>query len=1148
MSYVNPITSPLTYASFIIDDINEKLKEIDDKINYASKSGIFNKLKNKIQLIPKCRSYIKKKNSIEIITTKFEGIQYHFRMHIKHQCEKIQNKEKLFLIFEHIDNYLRHPSIEAFHSISQYNREVIVKLLPQSEIDDQIVSAKNDAMQSNIFVYPKFIRFYGINEEELYEIAKMAALERGCEITYYIERYGIKDPKKLFEIAKIAVASSNKYCRFFSQYTSEHIQKYKLQNVEMLFDLAKISADHDPLGTSKYIKNYGIKDEDKLAEIAKISAANLGIATSRYIENYGIKDESKLIEIAKISAAQNGGATSLHIKNYKITNKAALLEIAKIAVSNDDITTALDNLKNYGIDDFGTSFKILKLAIHNLVLNTLDDVYTLNFNIAGFTEKQLLARTPKIEALKSLGLKLLLNPEQPLLQQEKNVLGSLLDLIESPSSQKKEDDEKSIRQRIHVTKWIGGYISRYQLWSSVICLNQIITTIPNNKNMESLSYKSKATLDIIEKGVHSRLNKNEQKIAKRREILDFHSLLKAIAKLRNPPYRHLFKEMLFRHLFFAQTLGPLEVYKQLDTTKSISTIQNEADKKEKGLNAILPKFGTTDKAIFRLLLTILIYTQEDKNYDFTDCRPLFMKWKEVISLLSDTFYKDATKQMPVITCLYLLIHEENLSPIEKGMLVRATFNLGKNANTPKERIAIINSNLSFLESIILSRKDEVLKKLISEIKEEQFSSEKSLELSLKSVFNLIIGEVEIKDFTEKFQTTFLSARQPSALFTYANKLQGMSQNEIKPILLSLKILYENILEGMHHRNRYSTLKNEHLKLIFSWKTDKVERKAWKKNWRTYTSRPVEIKKIEGNQNNESFNITKYFNEKICLDKHLDPNDYPVLVQHILKPDNTLDAIKNSLQELTNLEEEILLKENKSDSKEKIQKLYLQKVLINMMDVLKSPFEKDQLLFEAKNLMALIFPLQNNHQFLRDLDDLKENFKIKITDYSGWTLEDTDHWEDLLLSGTEVLGSCQSIYCRPDTNKCLINYILDGKNRIVVLKNADGYIQARVLIRLLWDDKLKQPVLYRERLYKAAGVSADWIEQEIDSICIDKAKTLGISLVKTKESNDAEVASYPNNLKSLNGCAPFEYVDAGKLGITNGSFTIASDNIISIKTD
>ncbi len=159
---------------------------------------------------------------------------------------------------------------------------------------------------------------------------------------------------------------------------------------------------------------------------------------------------------------------------------------------------------------------------------------------------------------------------------------------------------------------------------------------------------------------------------------------------------------------------------------------------------------------------------------------------------------------------------------------------------------------------------------------------------------------------------------------------------------------------------------------------------------------------------------------------------------------------------------------------------------------------------------------------------------------GLIVEDTDQWEDLLLLGTEVPRSCQSITSEPHHNKCLLSYILDGKNRAMVVKNKEGKIVARSVIRILWDPQKEEPVLFMERLYGSQNNPE--LEQMVREGCMKKADSMGLPLVVANHIPFFTVW-YPGELKALGGPVPYEYVDAAGGIRLGGQFTIPSSFVL-----
>lgn len=206
--------------------------------------------------------------------------------------------------------------------------------------------------------------------------------------------------------------------------------------------------------------------------------------------------------------------------------------------------------------------------------------------------------------------------------------------------------------------------------------------------------------------------------------------------------------------------------------------------------------------------------------------------------------------------------------------------------------------------------------------------------------------------------------------------------------------------------------------------------------------------------------------------------------------------------------------------------------------------------DSKELTEMISSEQDSGNVDLSLNTQKK----KITSFEGWSVVDTDNPEDLFMCGEEF-NTCQSVDLNPEYNKCLLGYLLDGKIRLVAIKDAEGRMKARTIIRILWDDVNKQPVLFKEQVYQKAGIDPQALTA-LDNMCVARAKNLGLSLVATgTQDKTPSFGPYPNPLKSLSCKAPFEYVDAlSELsGVTNGEYTLDSTQILwkkdeSLRTD
>ncbi len=178
------------------------------------------------------------------------------------------------------------------------------------------------------------------------------------------------------------------------------------------------------------------------------------------------------------------------------------------------------------------------------------------------------------------------------------------------------------------------------------------------------------------------------------------------------------------------------------------------------------------------------------------------------------------------------------------------------------------------------------------------------------------------------------------------------------------------------------------------------------------------------------------------------------------------------------EKEFTIYKNKYNSKLGNIKKKLLIPIVNIIE--KEPFNKPDFLLDINN-------------FLLDINN-KINEESKVLVNSTEIAFETDNAIDILLCGTEVANSCQDVKADPSTNRGLLGYLMDGKNKVLVIKNgtdSHSKILTRCLLRLLWDDEEKKPVLYMDTLFPAK-ISKKHI-QALEFIAKRKATLLNPSL-------------------------------------------------------
>ena len=170
--------------------------------------------------------------------------------------------------------------------------------------------------------------------------------------------------------------------------------------------------------------------------------------------------------------------------------------------------------------------------------------------------------------------------------------------------------------------------------------------------------------------------------------------------------------------------------------------------------------------------------------------------------------------------------------------------------------------------------------------------------------------------------------------------------------------------------------------------------------------------------------------------------------------------------------------------------------------------------------------------------IAENSSVFAGGTERWEIVETDNYHDLLFSGTEVPGSCLRIDGEAVKNKCLLDYLMDGKVRILAFKNpGTGKIVFRTILRLLWDTENNRPVLFQDFIYPS--INDPEMEKVLREACIAKAKDLNIPLL-TSCGGEAEM--YKGNATSFGSSCPYEYVDSAG-GVTEGVYSIRHAQVL-----
>jgi hypothetical protein len=1032
--------------------------------------------------------------------------------------------------------------VEIAKLIAQQSRSNISQYIQDYGLTDQavLIEIAKIAVQRSGVEVSMYIQNYGIKDQAvLLDIAKLA-IQSGCDIFQYLHHYGFKDPATRIEIAKIVAqdkginlqgltdqallielakleVQKEDYVSFCIQNygiedqaalieiakldaqrsgnsISKYIQKYGIKDQTALIEIAKLAAqNHGYDSFSKYIQNYGIKDQATIIEIAKINAKHSGEDLSRNIQNYGFTDESLLIELAKLAAQQSGYSVSAHIKNYAIKDQAALIEIAKLAAKNDGFGILIF-IKNYNITDQSVLIELAKIAVEQP--NNKVSQYIQNYGIVDETaliEIAMIAvqqpnKNDVALFIKNYGItdqNALVKIAKFLAQQDGLTISRrILDFKITSASRRLEIFIEAFINNIGVFELIDNY----ELPDDDD--DDDCQILLGNLNMLGRIYCIKSeTEEVIE------------------DLIDFYEfkqmyeIVKVLKKVSKDPLLlrpSLIWLICFLCICHANKINPQELSPEINAlflfrnptlryslTRELLAYMASYPQELQGLKDFHKKMRSHS-----VLSTSYLFLLKQKG--LSDARHM----AEMIqnkALSRNVLFKEASLHLGLLETLDIFYKDISLEMDAKERIL-------KNVINSKDKKDILNIFCAIKGVYQLTGNLLCLKNA---------DNEQALHEEFQKAFCQKFSIETIADFSNKFRRTLHSFRNNTAIFSYAASLAKLGGADREALFTLFRSLIYDILENKFTATRYEA--SEHLDKIFASRPDLCC--LWKKGqsvpfqeigWVYSAQKTVDLAAL----------VKRSFDEG-----HVHSKDLPHLYDYLTEanPD-----VKCSLFEQN-------LKAPKDESLTDDQKKFYE-FQIHLIGFIRKGQEL-KVTLENLELALAASPFPISHQFYQDLQGLFKNLQPKEStreDFQQYIAVDSDDPCDLLLSGTEVEGSCQRVNGDPDKNKCLLAYLIDGKNRLLAIKDGNGIIKARSILRLLWDEQNQKPVLFMERIYPS--ILSQPLENALIQFAKIRASELNLNLT-SKEAGKGML--YASVLHSLGGKAPYEYVDAGS-GINTGS--------------
>lgn len=344
------------------------------------------------------------------------------------------------------------------------------------------------------------------------------------------------------------------------------------------------------------------------------------------------------------------------------------------------------------------------------------------------------------------------------------------------------------------------------------------------------------------------------------------------------------------------------------------------------------------------------------------------------------------------------------------------------------------------------------------------------------LFQELIPVGDVEDFHNAYEQKIGTQRDPNSLITYASKQRGNV-----PTRKDLGRFLTWVLTDEFHRRRYAKDNSPHMEALYAAMPILVtELPKLAKGMGTEL-----LSELGAEKDGISFPMDrKIIRLKLLDDGHLQEDAFP----HIFA---FLRATKQEeLQGVDKALENAKAKLKQSGGSE-LAKLQLQECLIALCrysDVLDTETNGKQLTKiqklmagQLKELVRLSKALGGVlGQFSEDITGAQDTYNnSQKRAPADFVISVSDDYWDLLRIGTDVNGSCQSLYTSADHNKCLLDFVMHGKNfAIVARKPGSKDIAARRMLRIEIDSSTRKPALYLERFY---GNYRNWSLD--DGLCI-----------------------------------------------------------------
>lgn len=1043
------------------------------------------------------------------------------------QLEKIERKAIQLLInlktkedlthLEEIDHAFEEKISLIKPSITSPNLIILAERI-KNLLDKDLITAFVDKLRSEMNIERFNAELATLKGKDKYfEVAKECAKKAPEKTVYFFKAFELTEPHQRFEIAKLCIEASDKT----PELIIKHIEDLKLSKtnpneLKLLIEIAKLCALRNFKDTAKLIQNFefNTKNPDELSalfEIAKIGTDKYSNTTASFIDNFNfdktnIEQLEMLYELAKRCGKINGSETAEFIEKFGIdpntsNGQSKLLEIATICASTP-LNGPAEYLPNFGIENFSDGknklIQILKLCAKNDAQNTIE--FLENYALDEETLFELAVICAKADPY------ITITHIREFQINEKSEVGKskLIYLLKLASQYANEFFETTLGDRvlpkfpllIYATIYLKNNLNVAHIETFYTHIYPEIVEFLKEKTsfifdpsfLQNIDSKAKTIKKVCLAAVGTLLLENQLNL----EIEQVDKL-----KLENKIHQ--------KHLFQKKELH--------DATEDIQKLKSLIDQ----LNEIQSKLGYdhSDEVFLNLI------QEASKTIDPSG---------KLANQNAEVIIKRLSKKIETLNKKVLDIHAQ-LS-ISEGLLNQLATKgyIDSEMPTLNTYNRIINYGnqeiaLSLLKGIFESSSpkkfNQSLAKL-TEIKKTSFKLEESpfyTFLLLPMVFPATWFEKINKD-ESKAALEDLSIIKKSLLF-FSNLLKDSKSLIEQNWLLTCMCLdkEKNIQPAIKIKIAATIFLHLH-QLINRTKQTSLDMRKEKNEAKQISLDKMGLIQLffQSSRNLPELLTTQIidliFNSKIStlLKEH------PLLdLPNIPEKDLSEKYLKNCTT--SRFPNALLLYANRLQI---LNKDPLIKIAFNdiFLSILNQTFEKKRYKNQGEKTTPHI------HLLATQFPETWEKWKsIKMMDQNifenldkSYLVELTGDWKDILLCGTEVLGSCQRIDGDPKLNKGLLGYLMGGQNKVLAIKDHQSTIIARTILRILIttnDQESAKPVLFFEKIYPTN--SSDEIKNALHTAAKEIATKLDCKLFK-------EGVRGPLEIGCIGGPAPYEYVD------------------------